>query len=262
MGYGTDVRAFVGTSGWQYDSWRGPFYPEDAPKRAWLGLYTKRFATVEVNNTFYRLPGDATFEKWRAESPDGFVFVVKASRYITHLRRMRDPKESVDLLWSRARHLGDRLGPVLFQFPPKFAADAERLEAFLDVLPRGMRPAFEFRDASWSRDDRVLAALDAAGAAWVLVDRAGQIGPELVCGGWSYVRFHQGGPVRPGYARAALERWADRIAALGVEEVWAFFNNDPQAAAPRDAQVLSKLLRERGLEVPAPPEERAGDPTG
>ena len=252
----------IGTSGWQYDSWRGPFYPEDEPKRAWLNVYAHRFATVEVNNTFYRLPGDGTFEKWRAESPDGFVFAVKASRYITHLRRMRDAKDPVDLFWSGARRLGDRLGPVLFQFPPRFAADADRLEAFLAVLPQGLRPAFEFRDDSWARDDRVLAALDRAGAAWVLVDRAGRVGPELVCGGWSYVRFHQGGPVAPGYSRPALDRWADRIAGLGVSEVWAFFNNDPQAAAPRDARTMSKLLRERGLEVPGPAGEGASDPSG
>jgi uncharacterized protein YecE (DUF72 family) len=262
MGYGSDVKAFVGTSGWQYDSWRGPFYPEDLPKRAWLDFYTGRFATVEVNNTFYRLPGDGAFDKWWAESPDGFVFVIKASRYITHIRRMRDAKDSVDLFWSRARRLGDRLGPVLFQFPPKFTADAERLEAFLAVLPEGMRPAFEFRDDSWARDNRVLEALGRAGAAWVLVDRAGQVGPEPVCGDWSYVRFHQGGPVRPGYSPQALERWADRIAGLGVSEVWAFFNNDLQAAAPRDAETLSTLLRERGLEVRGPAVDGSSDASG
>ena len=190
------------------------------------------------------------------------MFAVKASRYITHVRRMRDAKDPVDLFWSGARRLGDRLGPVLFQFPPRFAADADRLEAFLAVLPQGLRPAFEFRDDSWARDERVLSALDRAGAAWVLVDRAGRIGAELVCGGWSYVRFHQGGPVRPGYSRQALERWADRIAALAVSEVWAFFNNDAQAAAPRDARTLSTLLRERGLEVPGPAREGANDPSG
>src|SRR5437867_1088453 len=136
---------FVGTSGWQYASWRGRFYPRSLPQRAWLQHYASRFPVVEVNNSFYRLPNDTTFDHWRSGTPKGFLFVVKASRYITHIRRMRDAKDSVDLFWSRASRLREKLGPVLFQFPPNLRADVPLLADFLQILPPGMRPAFEFR---------------------------------------------------------------------------------------------------------------------
>src|SRR5439155_6594956 len=140
---------YVGTSGWQYDSWRGRFYPASMPKTRWLEHYTSRFPVVEVNNTFYHLPKESTFDRWRGASPDGFVWVVKASRYITHIRRLRDAKDSVDLFWSRAARLGPKLGPVLFQLPPNLRADLTLLSDFLSVLPSGIRAAFEFRDATW-----------------------------------------------------------------------------------------------------------------
>ncbi|MCA1832801.1 MAG: DUF72 domain-containing protein, partial [Actinobacteria bacterium] len=139
----------VGTSGWQYDSWKGRFYPKDLPKSAWLNFFSREFASVEVNNSFYRLPPREVFEKWRRESSPGFVMVVKASRFITHIKRLKDPAEPVKMFWERAEGLGDKLGPVLFQLPPKFAADVDRLQAFLDVLPEQMQAAFEFRDRTW-----------------------------------------------------------------------------------------------------------------
>jgi uncharacterized protein YecE (DUF72 family) len=243
---------YVGTSGWQYASWKERFYPKGLPQRAWLDFFTDRFPVVEVNNSFYRLPNESTFDKWRAGTPPGFLFVVKASRYITHIRRMREAKDSVDLFWSRASRLGDKLGPVLMQFPPNLRADVPLLENFLAVLPKAMRPAFEFRESSWWRED-VWAALDRAGAAWVLADRPGERVQEVVTGGWSYVRFHQGRSFHPTYSRAKLRTWADRIAGLGVDEAWAFFNNDPLAAAPHDALALTDLLRSRGLSVAQPP---------
>ncbi len=180
----------VGTSGWQYDSWKGPFYPTKLPKREWLSHYASLFPVVEVNNTFYHLPREATFDRWREEPPPEFLFVVKASRYITHVRRMRDARDPVELLWSRALRLGDKLGPVLFQFPPGLKADADLLREFLSVLPPRMRAAFEFRHDSWWRDD-VCEALDGVGAAWVLADRPGRRAPVIATGGWAYLRFHQ-----------------------------------------------------------------------
>src|SRR5919198_5752399 len=140
---------WVGTSGWQYASWKDRFYPKGVPQRAWLGSYASRFRVVEVNNSFYMLPKEATFDRWREATPEGFLFVVKASRYITHIRRLRDAKDSVDLFWSRASRLGPKLGPVLFQLPPRFGANVELLGQFLRLLPHEMRAAFEFRDASW-----------------------------------------------------------------------------------------------------------------
>jgi uncharacterized protein YecE (DUF72 family) len=208
---------------------------------------------VEVNNTFYRLPEDTTFDRWRTESPPGFQFVVKASRYITHIRRMRDAKDSVDLFWSRASRLGDKLGPILFQFPPNLQSDPVLLRDFLAVLPSRMRSAFEFRHDSWWRDE-VYDALREAGAAWVLADRPRWRIREVVTTSWTYVRFHQGRLLHAGYDRSKLRRWADRIVGLKVDEAWTFFNNDPSAAAPHDAQVLMALLSARSAEVVAPTE--------
>ncbi len=232
----------VGTSGWQYDDWRGRFYPEDLPKRRWLGHFAARFPTVEVNNSFYRLPSTETFARWREETPEAFVMAVKASRFITHIRRLRDCREPVTLLWSRARELGSRLGPVLFQLPPHFGADVGLLQRFLRVLPQGMRAAFEFRDPSWETEE-VHHALDRAGAALVLADRPGARVEGVVTGGWSYVRFHQGRWTAPDYTREKLRRWAARIDALPADEVFVYFNNDTGGAAVRDAMTLSALLR-------------------
>jgi uncharacterized protein YecE (DUF72 family) len=241
----------VGTSGWQYDSWRGPFYPKDLPKRAWLAHYATRFPSVEVNNSFYQLPKEETFDRWRTEVPQGFRFALKASRYITHIRRLRDCREAVELFWSRAARLGDSLGPVLFQLPPNFGADLRLLGEFLRVLPGSLRAALEFRHDSWRRDD-VYRLLDGAGAAWVLADRPGWRVPTIVTGGWSYVRFHQGRRSHPGYVRSKLRTWADRIGGIEARDVYAFFNNDPLAAAPADAATMAGLLADRGLEVVRP----------
>ncbi len=235
----------VGTSGWQYDSWKGRFYPRDLPKSAWLAFFSERFSTVEVNNTFYRLPDASTFTRWREQSAPGFCVTVKASRYITHIRRLRDCKESIDMLWARCRQLGPKLGPVLFQLPPRFAADPQLLADFVPLLPKKMKAAFEFRDRSWERDD-VYAILDGAGAAFVYADSPGARVPEVVTGGWCYVRFHKGMRARPDYPRSKLRRWADRIASLDAAETWIYFNNDTGGAAIRDAPELIRLLRDRG----------------
>ena len=236
---------FVGTSGWQYRDWRNAFYPPDVPQSAWLTQYATRFATVEVNNTFYRLPDATTFHRWRAATPEGFTFAVKASRYITHLKRLRDPADPVDLLLERAGTLKDRLGPFLFQLPPTMHADAGRLSDTLQAIGGRARAAFEFRHPSWLTDP-VLELLNEAGAALVLVDRAGRRSEPLVTGGWSYVRFHQGTRMRPGYRRDRLRSWADVIMSLPAGDVFVYFNNDPGGAAPRDAGRMMALLAERG----------------
>jgi uncharacterized protein YecE (DUF72 family) len=253
------VAVLVGTSGWQYDDWRGPFYPAELPKRAWLRFLATRFPTVEINNSFYRLPSAEAFGRWRDETPEGFVVALKASRFITHIRRMRDCRDPVELLWNRSMELGPRLGPVLFQFPPRFPADLERLRGFLPVLPRGMRAAFEFRDPSWETDE-VLEALDEAGAAFVLADRPGARVRDVVTGGWAYIRFHQGRALAPGYTRTKLRRWADRIRGFPARDVFAYFNNDTGGAAVRDAITLTELLS--AGRTAAPPRTRRSPPRG
>lgn len=241
----------VGTSGWQYDHWRRRFYPKDVPKTRWLEHFAARFPTVEVNNSFYRLPSEHAFAEWRARTPDGFVFAVKASRYITHVRRLRDPKEPVDLLWSRARKLGPKLGPVLFQLPPTLGLDLERLNGLLSVVPKGMRVAIEFREPSWMVKE-VYDLLDGADAALVFPDRPGARMPDAITGGWVYVRFHQGQPSAPGYLREKLRRWADRLAEVRARDAFVYFNNDTGGAAIRDAVTFTELLRAHGCEVSGP----------
>jgi uncharacterized protein YecE (DUF72 family) len=236
----------VGTSGWQYEDWRGAFYPEGLPPRRWLEHYADSFSTVEVNNSFYRLPERDTFRRWREQTPAGFVVAVKASRFITHLKRLRDPQEPVALLWERASGLGDRLGPVLFQLPPRFPADVARLRDLLAALPARMRAAFEFRDRSWYTDE-VFLSLDAARAALVWPDRPGTHATLPALGGWVYVRFHQGTASGPGYRRDKLRRWASRIAATEASEAFLYFNNDQTGAAIRDARTMLELLRAEGL---------------
>ena len=206
---------------------------------------------VEVNNSFYRLPSEASFERWREGTPPGFQIAPKVSRYVTHIRRLRDAADSVELFWSRARLLRPKLGPLLFQLPPTFKADTERLRAFLPLIPREARAAFEFRHPSWETEE-TRAFLDAAGAALVLADRPGARVRPFVTGGWSYVRFHQGTHARAGYPRAKLARWADRIAGLPAGDVYVFFNNDPTGAAVRDAATLFRLLDDRGANLAVP----------
>lgn len=239
-------RLHVGTSGWQYRDWRGAFYPKEIPQREWLPYFARHFETVEVNNSFYRLPERETFERWRRQTPEGFIVTVKASRFITHLKRLKDPEDPVALFWERATGLGDRLGPVLFQLPPRFRAEPERLRRFLGTLPRELRPAFEFRDDSWLTDE-VFSMLEDRRAALVWPDRPGTKADLPVVGGWLYVRFHQGTRFGPEYRREKLRRWASRIAAAPVDEGFLYFNNDPTSAAVRDARTMIELLEAEGL---------------
>lgn len=241
----------VGTSGWQYADWRERFYPRDVPQREWLSFYAQRFTTTEVNNSFYRLPAEGVFARWREMTPPGFVMAVKASRFLTHIKRLREPEEPVQRLWARATELGDRLGPVLFQLPPRFPADAGRLRALLDTLPAPMRAAFEFRDPSWHTSS-IFDLLADKDAALVWADRPGaRIGLPSTAS-WSYLRFHQGRTTGPGYAREKLRRWAGRIAELPVQHIYVYFNNDPGGAAIRDARRLIELLQEQGAPVDLP----------
>ncbi|HUZ10293.1 MAG TPA: DUF72 domain-containing protein [Acidimicrobiales bacterium] len=239
----------IGTSGWHYRHWRGGFYPAPLPARSWLEHYAQRFATVEVNSAFYRLPEAATFANWAAVLPDDFVVSVKASRYLTHVRRLRDPEEPVRRLMERASELGSKLGPVLVQLPPNLRIDTPALARCLKAFPPGTRTAVELRHESWF----VPAArrvLEEVGAAACLTDTAGHPGPLWRTTDWGYLRFH-GGRGRPPscYGRAALATWARRLAELwpGTADVFVYFNNDAHGCAPRDARRFAAAVRRAGL---------------
>jgi uncharacterized protein YecE (DUF72 family) len=246
----------VGTSGWQYDDWRGEFYPTGLGQPRWLLRYAEVFDTVEVNNSFYRLPTEDTFRRWAAMTPPDFRFTVKASRYLTHMRRLLRPKQPVELLMERARLLGSKLGPVLLQLPPHFRCEPKRLEATLEAFGPRVQVAVEVRDERW-HDDEVYEVLARHNAALVWWDRRGARGPLVQTADWLYLRLHEGrSRTAPSYGKRALESWCARVEhAYGTDVCgWVYFNNDPGAAAPRDAAAFRRIARRAGMHVSGPPE--------
>lgn len=242
----------IGTSGWQYRDWRERFYPRGLPQRAWLEHYAARFPTVESNNAFYMLPKPETFASWSERTPQDFVMAVKANRYITHIKRLRDATDSVHRFTAAASRLGTTLGPVLLQLPPTLRADTVALEAVLDAFGPGWKVAVEFRHDSWfSAETRAL--LEARGAALCLADRGSR--PVTALWGtatWGYVRFHEGAASpHPCYGRGALATWAGRIADTWdvSADVFVYFNNDPRGCALRDARAFAAAADAAGLEV-------------
>lgn len=245
---------WVGTSGWVYPHWVDRFYPRELPEPDWLTYYARRFATVEINRSFYRLPDREQFAAWRAEAEaarSGFVFAVKASRYLTHMRKLNAPEESLHRLLTAAEGLGANLGPYLYQLPPRWRANPERLAHFVALLPPGRRAAFEFRDPSWYVPD-VLSVLAEHGCALAVAVGGALPTPDDVtyAGPFDYVRFHNG-LYGIGLSEDELRYWADRIAAAGADgrDVYAYFNNDPDGCAIRDALRLRELLAARGASV-------------
>jgi uncharacterized protein YecE (DUF72 family) len=236
----------IGCSGWQYRHWRGVFYPAGLPQSRWLDHYAQHFDTVEINNTFYRLPDAATFAAWGRRAPRAFVYAVKASRFLTHMKKLKDPDEPIRRFFTRARRLGRAFGPVLYQLPPRWPVNLERLETFLNALPRRRRHTIEFRDPSWY-SDAVFALLRRHKVALCLHDMAGSATERLAVGPFLYVRFH--GPQRYSgrYSDATLEQWAEWLAARSREglPVYAYFNNDMGGQAPRDAARLKAALAAR-----------------
>jgi uncharacterized protein YecE (DUF72 family) len=230
----------VGTSGWQYRDWRGDFYPQKLPQRLWLEHYAETFDTVEVNNAFYRLPERSVFQAWKERTPAGFLVTVKGSRYLTHVKRLKDPAEPVARLLERCRGLGRKRGPILLQLPPTLQAAPELLDQTLVQFPRTARVAVEFRHESWWSDE-VRAVLTHRKAALVWADRYERpLNPPWVTTDWGYLRLHQG---RSGwsYSAKALRQWAGQLHdAFAGGYVYA--NNDPGGAAVRDALQIRELL--------------------
>jgi uncharacterized protein YecE (DUF72 family) len=241
------VTVIIGTSGWQYRDWRGLFYPPKLPQRLWLEHYQEFYATVESNNAFYRLPERATFEKWRERTPPDFRWAVKASRFLTHIKRLREPEEPVGRLMERAAGLGTKLDTILLQLPPTLKADGDLLRECLAQFPPGTRVAVEPRHVSWWTDE-IRALLERYGAALCWADREEQpIAPLWRTTDWAYLRFHTGaGNWR--YRPETLQLWADRLAATWApdEDVLVYFNNDPGGAATIDSVVFADAVRRTG----------------
>lgn len=235
---------FIGTSGWVYPHWRGTFYPHKLPQAQWLQYYAEHFTTVELNNSFYRLPTEQAFQGWHSRSPDGFRYSVKASRFITHVKRLKNVAEAVETFLSRARYLDDKLGPLLFQLPPGMQRDDERLESFLSMLPRRFRYAVEFRHESWL-DDTVFDVLRRYNTGLCVCDMPGLACPLLATADFAYVRFHgASGLYSSCYSDEELDSWALKIAELakGRDEVYIYFNNDADGFAIQNAKTLTRKL--------------------
>lgn len=233
----------VGCSGWQYSHWKETFYPAKLPQKSWLAYYAMQFDTVEVNNSFYRLPSEKTFSEWRERVPDHFLFAVKASRYLTHLKRLKEPADPLDLFWSRARLLGPKLGPVLYQLPPYWKRNEKRFFDFLDALPEDGLHAVEFRDPSWYTDI-IFRAMEAKGVAMCLHDHHESATPRETIGPFVYVRFHGAdGHYQGAYSDRMLQDWAAWLAKEArLRSIYAYFNNDTGAHAPRNARTLRDSL--------------------
>lgn len=248
----------IGTSGWQYRDWRGTFYPADLPQAKWLEYYAERFQTQEVNNAFYRLPEATTFAAWAARTPKDFVMVVKASRFLTHIKRLKDAEEPVQRFVERASRLGRKLGPVLLQLPPTMKADNERLDHALGLFPKSWRLTVEFRHETWHTDE-TQDVLRRHGVAWCLADSPKRTVPAWRTTDWGYLRLHEGtGTPHPCYTKSALDRWAGTLADLhGPDaDVFVFFNNDPKGCAVKDAQVFARLCEKHGLTPTRVPGEK------
>ena len=237
------MRVHVGTSGYDYPEWKGSFYPEDLPATRMFAFYADRFATVEINYTFYRMPTPKTTEGWRAQAPEGFRYVLKAPKRITHIQRLADCAEDLAFFCESARGLGPHLGPLLFQLPPYLKRDVARLDAFLALMPPDVQSAFEFRHDSW-HDDDVWACLRNRGAALCIADFGDHTTPLVPTARHGYLRLRD-----EGYTPADLDRWADVVSARAAEwdDVWVFFKHEGDGKGPEFARAFLDRLTARGV---------------
>ena len=237
-----DIR--IGTSGFHYKHWKGPFYPAKLSSAKMLEFYAQQFDTVELNNSFYRLPDASAFDYWREATPSNFIFAVKGSRFITHNKKLKDPENAVDNLLPRAAHLGPKLGPVLFQLPPHWRVNTERLTNLLEILPRDLRYAFEFRELSWMNLE-VESILRKFNAAFCIYELAGYHSPLQVTADFAYVRLHgpDPGKYQGSYSDEKLSVWARQIEkwAAKLKAIYLYFDNDQAGYAATNARSLRTM---------------------
>ncbi len=227
-----------------YRHWREVFYPAKLAQSKWLEFYTRHFPTVELNSSFYRLPTEKAFSNWRQTSPEGFIYAVKVSRFITHIKRLRDVEEPIQTFLSRARLLKEKLGPLLYQLPPNMHRNDERLNSFLSLLPEELRHVLEFRHESWL-DEGVFDMLRKHNVGFCVFDMPGLACPLLATADFAYIRFHgSSGLYYSCYSDEELEDWARRISGLAknLYAVYIYFNNDAEGYAIQNAQLLSQKL--------------------
>jgi len=239
------VTHYVGCSGWHYEHWRGLYYPQALPKSKWLSFYARQFTTVELNNTFYRLPSEKAFTTWRESTPENFIFAVKVSRFITHIKRLRNLGATVENFLSRAAFLKEKLGPLLYQLPPSMKRNDELLQNFLSTLPSKYQHVIEFRHESWI-DEAVFDILRRHNVGLCVFDMPSFSCPLVATSDFAYIRFHGSeGLYSSSYSDEELTQWAQRIARLdqNVKASYIYFNNDAEAFAIENATALRNLLQ-------------------
>jgi uncharacterized protein YecE (DUF72 family) len=237
----------IGTSGWSYDHWQGPFFPNQLPHGDRLKYYAEHFSSVEINNSFYHLPEQNSLRQWRDAVPGDFVFSVKASRYITHMKKLQDPEESLSIFLARIAMLEDTLGPILFQLPPRWRFNAQRLAMFLDQLSSEFRYAFEFRDQTWL-NEQTYALLARNNAALCIYEFDGFLSPRAITADFIYVRLHgPDGPYRGSYESRTLAGWAEAVSSWAAEgrTVHCYFDNDEAGYAAQNAVQLQAMLQQQ-----------------
>jgi uncharacterized protein YecE (DUF72 family) len=231
------MRALIGTSGYSYPAWKGHFYPEDLPAKKFLPFYAERFPTVEINNTFYRMPTAKLLETWAAEVPDGFTFAIKAPQRITHHKRLKECEELVAALVGIVELLAEKQGPILFQLPPNLKKDVPRLQAFLAAMPRRCRAAFEFRHESWLGDD-TYDVLRAADAALCIADTEDLSTPVVATAKWGYLRLR-----REDYVESDIRKWGERISAQPWDDAFVYFKHEDEAKGTVYGSLLKSILK-------------------
>jgi uncharacterized protein YecE (DUF72 family) len=241
-----DGRCCIGTSGWIYRHWRQVFYPPGLPQNRWFEHYARHFSTVEINYSFYRLPSEKAFDRWREQAPAGFIYAVKANRYLTHVKRLKDAAEPLERFLSRARRLGDRLGPILWQLPPRWRVNLERLETFVRLLPKDLIHVFEFRDSSWFAEP-VFDLLTEHELSFCIMSMPGMDCPIRATSNVVYIRMHGSGLVYGGrYNHSELTEWAAHVRRFLADgrDVYVYFNNDAFGFAVENALELRQMLEE------------------
>ena len=245
-------KIFIGTSGWHYKHWVGNFYPAGATSKDFTPYYLRNFRTVEINNSFYKLPSFETFANWRASMPADFVFSVKASRFITHMKKLKDPQQSTIRFFENVRGLAEKTGPILFQLPPAWKVNIERLEGLLKILPPEYRYTFEFRDPSWYTAE-IYGLLRQFNAAFCIYELAGHLSPLEITADFLYLRLH--GPTvqkyEGNYSEETLGFWAEKLLHWHAQnkDVFVYFDNDQAGYAAFNARRLQEMILERKPEA-------------
>jgi uncharacterized protein YecE (DUF72 family) len=235
-------KLFIGTCGWNYKHWKENFYPKDIPQKSWLNFYSEKFNTVEINSSFYHLPKEKTFENWKKSVGKNFIYSVKASRYITHMKKLHDSEESVKTFLDRTKILNGKLGSILFQLPPYLQFDYDKLKNFLAILPRKNKITIEFRHKSWWNED-TYKLLEKYNIAFCIYELGEKVSPQKITADFAYIRLHgPGAKYKGNYHNQTFKKWIKKFKSWKVKEIYCYFDNDEKGFAAKNALKLKEII--------------------